>query len=109
MDMNELEFVLNKIIEIDTKASQVKKDTAETIKENEKKMNDQLKELQSSGLNESKTEMDEHYQEVMEKAKIESDKIIKDSVDESKSMIENYNSLKDSLKSEILKEIINSN
>ncbi|MFZ7131739.1 MAG: hypothetical protein ACOWWR_05220 [Eubacteriales bacterium] len=104
--MNELEFVLNKIIDIDNKSSQVKNNTVETIQQKETTLNNALKDLENSYLSKTKNEMQRQYEEIMQQSKKETEKIIKDAETDCKMIMEKYNAIKNGLKDEILQEIL---
>lgn len=107
--MNELEFVLNKIIDIDNRANQVEKETMEKIKQEDKKLQDKLKSLQETCYIEAQDNMNEEYHEQMEKAKSKAKAIREDSKMECQIIEERFQGIKESLKKEIIKEIINNN
>lgn len=107
--LDELEFVLRKIIEIDNKAIDLQNRTEQTIHEQETLLNDQIKNLDEELNKNSKKTLEREVQKKVANAH-SMVKSINTELEEEKQNIKNkYAEIKDVLKWQIFNEIIKIN
>lgn len=104
--MNELEFVLNKILDIDIKASNVKSSTAEKLKNDEVALNESIKNLEKDLIEKDRIELGKKYEKAMDEARLQSAQIIEESEKQLSEIREKYLSVKDELRQKIVDQII---
>lgn len=106
--MKELEYVLNKIVEIDSKATQVKKLTDVSIGNMKEGLEKEIKRFDDELIDRSKKELEKEYLEIMEESQIQAEQIIQDSVNYISELLVKYEEVKEELKQTLLNEIIES-
>ncbi|SHE90208.1 hypothetical protein [Alkalibacter saccharofermentans] len=105
--MNELEFVLNKIIDMDTRAKDVKNEAEEKQKFIEEATKEKIKEIENSMLDESKNKLDRIHLEEMNNARLEAKKILDEADVKCEKIEAAYSKSKIALRDRIVKEILN--
>lgn len=104
--MNELEFVFQKIIEIDNKVMKVQSDTKKTIQEKESALNQDMRDFDDGIVKKTKSELEAKYERAIEKAEEKAGSIQEEADEVCKSMLEKYSAIKDNLTENIAKNII---
>lgn len=104
--MNELEFVFQRIIEIDDKVVQLKVDTGQKIQEKNLKFQQEMKKLDEKQSENVKIELEKKHDKVLQQAKENGNLILREAEGRCKNMLEKYSTIKDPLKEKILKDII---
>lgn len=101
-----MEFVLNKIIEIDNKVIDLQNRTEETIKEKKSFLDDEIKNLDEKLINNSNTELEAEVQKKIADAEKMANSISTDAKEKCQSIQNKYLAVKDVLKKQIFNEII---
>ncbi|MPW24613.1 hypothetical protein GC105_02245 [Alkalibaculum sp. M08DMB] len=106
--MNELEFVFNKIIEIDNKAIEVKEKTNQLIKDKESSLTNDMKELEDKLSTELSVELKMMNEKIISDANENAKKIMDESKQFCENLIKKYELIKGELIDKIVNEIIES-
>lgn len=106
--MDELEFVLKKIIEIDNKATELKNNTTQIIKEKEATLNQEIKTLDDELIGKSNFELANKHDALIKETEQKAKSITDESIKYMNGLYEKYSQVKDELKALIVKEIIES-
>lgn len=104
--MNELEFVFQKIIEIDNKVMKVQSNTKKTIQEKESALNQDMRDLDNGIVKKTKSKLEAKYERAIEEAEEKAGSIQEEADEVCKSMLEKYSAIKDNLTENIAKNII---
>lgn len=107
--LDELEFVLRKIIEIDNRAIDLQNRTEQTISEKEALLNDEIKNLDEQLNSNSNTKLEREVQKKIAQAHDMAKAISTESEQQKQNIQSKYAAIKDVLKKQIFNEIIEIN
>lgn len=95
--MNELNYVLTRILDMDHRAAQVKKEAQKRLEHMEAETKEILATTETELAQETERQLDVYWKEVVQKAEVQSNQIRESAVHQSKAMKETYEKNKDSL------------
>ena len=104
--MNELEYMLQKIIKIDDKAKDIRKRTQDKIDKEQKQQKLQLEDLERKLFSSTQLELQEKKNYETNCAKLEAERIIKEYESLCENYIEKFDRIKDSLGQELIDDLI---
>lgn len=105
--MSELEYVISRIISIDKKTSEVKKNTLSQMEKNEININDKINSYKEELLSNVKIEADEKYETKIKEASIEAQSIINKAEGYCETLNKKYCNIKDELLESLVQELFN--
>lgn len=107
--LDELEFVLRKIIEIDNKAIDLQNRTEQTLNEKEALLNEEIKNVDERLNSNSNAKLEKEVHKKIEDARNTAKAINMESEQQKKKIQSKYASIKDELKKQLFNEMIEIN
>ena len=104
--MNELEYILKRIVEIDDKAIDLRNQTEQSVEEKKALLNEDIEGMEKKLVGDSKAELDKKGKLKIAEAQKVAESISTDYKRRCQRLRENYLMVKDRLKEQICKEMI---